>query len=474
TWDTLEPVRVTLHGSRVEVHSFRWGREGEFLQLSGTIDPQGKEDFQAQLVDLDLQTVGDLIGKPGHFAGRLQASLTLQGDFQHPEITGQMLLTRGRWATISLSRVSTKIRYTRKRATLHLTVEPQRGDQLRIRGSIPIDLSLKATRNRFLPQPLDIRFVVPRLRLASLLPVHAGSKGVKGLLSLQGRIGGTYWRPQLHGTIALTGGSLGEEWEAVAFRLQFQGEDIRVEGYIPSPVPSDTSRIEVGQFSLTADRLTATQRLSATQRVTREVRDLVLHTSLVLSEAVKTIQIKTLRLSTRNPDMRVEEMQAQATLTPTAVTATLSALRIQGAQLEGEGKLSLTAEPRYQATLDLVDVSLPEIGKITGTPLQGRLTGRIRLQGEGKDFQVQGEYRLGKGRLQHTIRWQGAGKVPAYAVRARLQNLHLETILASLPESDLNLAVDLQGQGLSWTDQNSSLKGTLVLQPSRVMAIQIQ
>jgi autotransporter translocation and assembly factor TamB len=470
-WRNVEPINVTIAGSRITVHSFRFGNANEFIQLAGTVDPRGQQDFQIQITNLHLQTVGALLGQPEKLAGLLNVSLTLRGDFQHPELTSQLSLTQSRFAKLSLASIAAELGYRQQQATLNLVLEPEQEAKFLVRGTLPVDLSFSNTKNRLLPQPLDLHLSVPRLRLTSFQSVMPNLQSLGGIFSMEGKISGTYWQPQLTGNMELSRGQWGTQWENVAFRLQFQGSNITVAGYIPSDTPAKTPHIIVGQFLVTADRFTATQRLRPAETVTREIRDLVFRTALQMTEATKKIEIRNLQFRTTNPEMVLQAMQAEAVITPTTMTLTLPVLRLQDSRLHGEGKLS-RAEPSYSATLHLAPLALPEVGRIVGTPLEGAVVGNVQVQGQGKNLQVQGKYTLGGGSFQHTLQWQGETADPVYTFKSELRNLNLVTILSALPSSTLNLDLSVQGKGIP-REQTARLEGNLLLHPSQVMDIQV-
>ncbi|MBI4639075.1 MAG: translocation/assembly module TamB domain-containing protein [Candidatus Tectomicrobia bacterium] len=438
---------------------------------------KGEGEFTAQnligKLSARVQTTleGLVVGETHVEQTRLNASFTLRGDFQRPEITSQIALTEGKIADLSLASITADLNYHQKQATFNVVMEPQQGAKLSVHGTLPVDLTLGETKERFLPQPLDIGLTVSRVRLASLQNVLPNAGGMDGVLSLEGKISGTYWKPQLDGSIDLTGGKFGGGWENVAFRMQFQGRDMTVEGYIPSSNPVDPPRIEIGQFLLTADRFTATQRLSPEARVKREVRDLVLNTALQMTESMQKVEIRKLQLRTSNPDVVLQNMQAQVVITPTAMTVTLPSLQLQESRLEGEAKIALP-ESSYNAILTLTSLSLPEVGRIIGTPLEGEISGKVLVQGKGEDLQVKGDYRLGGGSFQHTLNWQNKTGAPTYVLKSELRNLNLAKVLSSLPPTNLNMDLALQGKGID-LGRETRLEGNLLVRPSQVREIQV-
>lgn len=470
----FEPIRVAFTESQITIHSFRFGNAHEVIQLSGTFNPQGKEDLQLQISNLQLQTIDELLGQQETLGGQLNATLTVRGDFQEPELLGQIALTQGKIAAFPFDSMTANFIYQQKQATVELVMEPHRGAKLALQGVLPIDLSFGDTQNRLLALPLNIQLSVQQLHLATLHKLLTPDTQMGGVLNLESKISGTYWKPVLTGNIHLTGGRWGSQWEKVAFRLHFQGKNIALSGYLPAPDGAPgTPGLQVGQFLLTGERLTATQRLSPTETITREIQNLLLDTSFRMRENMQQAEIKSLRFRTRNPEVTLQTLQAQVIMTPTGLTITLPTLQLQESQLQGEAKITLGEPRNITAVIQLAPISLPEIGKIVGTPLEGKISGRVVMQGVGKNLQIQGNYQIADASFQHTLNWEGETAVPVYTWKSELRNLNLVKILPSLPATNLNMELSVQGKGLP-LEENTRLEGALAIHPSQLMDVSLE
>lgn len=399
----LLTANVLLRPDRLEVISLSARAGGGSLSGAGVFEPrEARWRARAQLTDVSLTSLFQMLGRPGWLTGRIGGSI--EGTGRGADATE--LTLRGRLAGREL-RLPDQERAAEGelRGEVHqgtLTVERltlARGES-RLALDGVADLKTGALR-------LQVKAAIADLA-GELWPVHA--QGLAGTLRLVGRVGGTLGAPALTGQVS-------------ARNLGFRGwRADRVEG----PLEADLRGVASRGLRLGAGRTEAT--VAGTARLAdptagwgrwREALRLDIRTDLKgrieelaawsqqgwpvagpiflrarlggtpsALEGGGQLSMRELRLGTE----RLEGLEAALLFREDKLTVPRLTARREGVPLEAEGAIDL--DGRYRFSLLPVPLDLARLRELA--PVGARGAARLRLRGAGRlpELAVEGEARL--------------------------------------------------------------------------------
>jgi translocation and assembly module TamB len=235
TWNLERPLNVLLTADSIavdtlDVRSSAGGR----IHAEGSVPLEGAGDLR---LSADSVPLGDLYtlaqSDTAGVGGLLSVSAHLTGTAASPTIEAYLTLADGRFGDFRTPLVDGLFRYGDHLLTLKGGLWRGTERVLSARGSVPLDLSLAGAERRQLPGPLEIRFQADSVDLAALDAFTTLVTDVRGVLTADASVGGTWDQPVLSGQVRVSRGeltlpSLGQRWRDIEVRLETSGNRIHV------------------------------------------------------------------------------------------------------------------------------------------------------------------------------------------------------------------------------------------------------
>ena len=236
-WTLDHPVNIGYAGP-IRVNNFSLATEGRSITVDGVVDRRGEQRLHATVRALRLGRFTDLFNA-GQLDGEINGTFDLSGPAAAPHARGDVAFgMRARGKEVGTTRA--RMDWSATGLLLDVGVRQKQGDSLRVKGRIPLALSLAEddTAGMISPVPggqLVLDAVTQRFRLdeiGELLDPETVRK-LRGQLVMNAHAGGTLQAPRLSGDIAFSDASvriprLGAKYDKGQFRVSLQGQEIRV------------------------------------------------------------------------------------------------------------------------------------------------------------------------------------------------------------------------------------------------------
>ena len=251
-WTLDHPVSIGYAGP-IRVDNFSVATEGRSIKVDGVVDRRGEQRLHATVRALRLGRFTDLFNA-GQLDGEINGTFDLSGPAAAPHARADVSFDmRAREKEVGTTRA--RMDWSATGLLLDVGIRQKQGDSLRVKGRIPLALSLAEDDSAGLISPvpggrLVLDAVTRRFRLdeiGELLDPETVRK-LRGQLVMNAHAGGTLQAPSLSGDIALSDASvriprLGATYDKGQFRVRLQGQEIRV----------DRARLESGGGHLDAE-----------------------------------------------------------------------------------------------------------------------------------------------------------------------------------------------------------------------------
>ena len=203
--------------------------------LAGRVPLAAAGDFRLSadsvpLADLYALAEADTTGVDG----LLNATLQLSGMAADPGIRAAASVVGGRLGDFRAPLVDVAADYTAKRLTFRAGLRSEREQVLTASGTLPLDLSLAAVAQRQLPDSLRIRVQADSVDLGVFDVLTSVVRDVRGELTADVEVRGTWDRPALQGSARVSGGAatipaLGVRYTGIEARMALGGDRLTVE-----------------------------------------------------------------------------------------------------------------------------------------------------------------------------------------------------------------------------------------------------
>jgi translocation and assembly module TamB len=222
SWVALDSLELhAQNGSRVRVA----GRVplGEAAgDVTLTLDSVPLQDLYA-LAQADTSGVG----------GALSGTVHLAGTAANPRMRASASVTDGRFGDFRVPLVEASADYDLRRLTAHASVKRGSVQVVTASGSLPLDLALQRVKRRQLSDSLVIHVVADSVDLAVLDALTSRVRRVEGKLTADVTVRGTWERPELRGSVDVSGGAmtvpaLGARYTGIEARLALSDSGIAI------------------------------------------------------------------------------------------------------------------------------------------------------------------------------------------------------------------------------------------------------
>ncbi len=208
-WTLIAPASFasTRAGLFLDSLAMRNTRGGK-LNFYGALPRDGALTIEARVDSLPLGDVGALAQLPRNTGGLLSLNLDVAGQRQDPSIdltaTGESLS----YGDLRLPQFLLRGSYNDRRAHLYAQLRRDGVPALIVDGSLPVDLALVPGRDRLLNDTLSGVIRADSIDLGLLETMTPELQRVKGVLSTQVQVGGTYRSPTFTGRFGIADGDL--------------------------------------------------------------------------------------------------------------------------------------------------------------------------------------------------------------------------------------------------------------------------
>ena len=209
-WELERPARITLDSGGVTVDTLAMRNGGGTLALAGALPREGPIDFRVELDSLDLADAAAIAQSRTPYDGWLSVELSATGTRLAPLIETRVELDSVRIGTsLHVPRAVLFGDYADRRLTAGFALFREGTPVLSGSGVAPIDLTIAPVAERLLSEPLDFRIDADSVDLALLEAMTPGYvRDVRGSLSTDILVGGTWRRPTVDGRFVIADGEM--------------------------------------------------------------------------------------------------------------------------------------------------------------------------------------------------------------------------------------------------------------------------
>jgi translocation and assembly module TamB len=205
TWREARPATVVLDSLRVTLSPLELRSNGKgVLAVEADVPRDGTIRGLMRLEDFPAGEVSALLAGTPPANGTVTGEATLGGTRQSPTLTWNVVGAELGMEGTVLPVVTSRGNYANQRLRAEALVRDTLGGALRLEGTFPMDLRLASVEKRLLSDVVDGRLVADSLQLGALALQLDGVRGLRGALSGELALGGTFDSPSARGTMRLT------------------------------------------------------------------------------------------------------------------------------------------------------------------------------------------------------------------------------------------------------------------------------
>ncbi|HMA44398.1 MAG TPA: translocation/assembly module TamB domain-containing protein, partial [Gemmatimonadales bacterium] len=258
-WFLQAPVMIHVGDSVLTIDSVALRRVNGpgHVDLAGTIPTGGSGLAQVHVEGFPLAGVNALLQRDTlGTTGSVSVDLTMRGSRREPSYDGRFAVVPDS-AEEGAPSVDGTFHYAGRRLDAAASLRRSDREVVGFTAHLPLDLALERVPRRELPDTLSIRARADRAGLDALEALTSQIRDVRGRLTADVGIRGTWDAPRLDGTLRIDSGGvsipdLNVRWEGIAGRLRLGGDTIYVDSL---GMRSERGRADLGGY-VRMERLT--------------------------------------------------------------------------------------------------------------------------------------------------------------------------------------------------------------------------
>jgi translocation and assembly module TamB len=202
------------------------------IQLGGRVPGSSEGSLAVRMLGLDLQDVYGLLQRDtSSVAGEAGLDLRIDGTAEAPTFRGTMTLDAGRFGDFQAPFVQGVVDYADRKLEANLLLWRTGENVLQIETRLPLDLALRGAEERQVDGPLSVRARGDSVDLGIIEALTPAVSGVRGLLSVNLNVGGTWKDPEFAGGLEVRSGAmslpgLGVRYDNVYGDARFEGDSL--------------------------------------------------------------------------------------------------------------------------------------------------------------------------------------------------------------------------------------------------------
>jgi translocation and assembly module TamB len=205
------------------------------IQLGGRVPGASEGSLAVRVLGLDLHDVyGVLQRDTSAIAGEVGLDLRVGGTAEAPTLRGITTLDDGRFGDFQAPFIQGVVDYADRKLEANLLLWRTGENVLQVETRLPLDLALRGAKQRRVDGPLMVHARGDSVDLGILEALTPAVSGVRGILSVDVNVGGTWNAPQFAGGAEIRRGAmsipgLGVRYEDLQGRARFQGDSLVLE-----------------------------------------------------------------------------------------------------------------------------------------------------------------------------------------------------------------------------------------------------
>jgi translocation and assembly module TamB len=205
------------------------------IQLGGRIPGSSEGSLALTALDVDLHDIyGVLQRDTATVGGLVGLDVRLGGTAAAPTLRGTTTLNAGRFGDFQAPFVEGMVNYADRKLDANLFLWRTGENVLQVETKLPLDLAMKGAERRRVEGPLSIHARGDSVDLGILEALTPAVNRVRGLLSVDMNVGGTWEKPAFSGGLAIRDGAmslpgLGVRYDGLNGSARFQGDSLVLE-----------------------------------------------------------------------------------------------------------------------------------------------------------------------------------------------------------------------------------------------------
>lgn len=208
------------------------------IQMGGRIPGSSEGSLALRVLGLDLQDVyGVLQRDTSTIAGSVGLDLRVGGTAEAPTLRGTATLDAARFGDFQAPFVQSVVDYADRKLEANLLLWRTGENVLQIETRLPLDLALRGAQQRRVDGPLSVHARGDSVDLGILEALTPAVSGVRGTLSVDVNVEGTWEAPRFAGGAEIRGGAmsvpgLGVRYDGLHGRARFQGDSLVLDSLV--------------------------------------------------------------------------------------------------------------------------------------------------------------------------------------------------------------------------------------------------
>jgi translocation and assembly module TamB len=229
-----ESFAVTLSDSAPAISplTLRADDGSGIIQMGGRVPGASEGSLAVRVLGMQLQDVYGLLQRDtAGIAGEVGLDLRIGGTAEAPTFRGTTTLDAGRFGDFQSPFVEGVVDYANRRLEANLLLWRTGKNVLQIETRLPLDLAIRGAPTRRVEGPLTVHARGDSVDLGIIEAVTPAVTGVRGLVSVDVNVGGTWERPQFAGALDVRGGAmslpgLGVRYDGLHGSARFEGDSL--------------------------------------------------------------------------------------------------------------------------------------------------------------------------------------------------------------------------------------------------------
>ena len=459
TWQAPEPIEMSVHGGKVQVHAFRLAHDDEFVRLSGGLEGTQIQDFRLQAAQIDLDFLRRLLDLPELVSGRANLDALLTGAFADPQVQTELTLHSSPHQSQLFKHLNAKLNYARQHLNSEVRLRQHAEDTVTLSLRLPVDLALTnlTLAQRLQPKDLSIRLGLQQPDLAALqrgLPALPALDGtLQGTINLQG----TYAHLALHTELNLQQLGLPGTIEKLNAPLNLTGTLVTADSVpdLAEVLASGNLTAAIRDLTLRCANLTGT--LPGQNQPANAIRlsDLLLRADGQWSPKGLHANLYTLQMQAQVLNLPQTQVVLAAHLTPQHVGVSRFHIKMPKSEIQAQGRLT-QPDQTLQFKIDIPRLHLDEVARTLPDTLPSEVRGNITIRGSLPEPQVVSRLTYAGARIDTDVSAQLRKSLPHYSAKLNIQNLDVSRFAPDL-KGLITTRITLNGKGFAEQGRQATL-----------------
>jgi translocation and assembly module TamB len=225
---------VTLTDSAPDVSpvTMRADDGSAVIQVAGRVPGSSSGSLLVRVLGLDLQDAYGLLQRDtSGIGGAVGLDMRVGGTAEMPTLRGAATLEGGRFGDFQAPFLQGVVDYADRRLETDLLLWRTGENVLDVGATLPLDLAIRGAKKRQVDGPLSVHARGDSVDLAIVEALTPGVREVRGALSTNVNVSGTWDSPRLSGAVQIRDGAmtipgLGVRYGGVRGRATFQGDSL--------------------------------------------------------------------------------------------------------------------------------------------------------------------------------------------------------------------------------------------------------